>query len=91
MKRYLFRCSCQRHTTVVSAPPSLTDTKLNLFCIVCGKSKPHRRMLPSKERCKVRGCKQPYMIEGYCTGHFIKLMNDAHKRALKSKLHFCSK
>lgn len=42
----------------------------------------------SKSKCQVLGCKEDYAILGICTKHYIKLLNDIHKRALKSKLCF---
>jgi hypothetical protein len=47
-------------------------------------------MLPANERCKVRGCNQPYVAAGCCADHYIKTTNAAHKRAKNSKLHFGS-
>lgn len=42
--------------------------------------------LPIKDsKCKSKGCKRKYLIQGYCCYHYLKLLDEFEKKSRENK------
>ena len=37
-------------------------------------------------KCKTKNCNKTYMVEGYCTYHYLKLLDKFEKKSRKTNL-----